>query len=205
MSQSYSTSTLDIIIIGRGTAGSLLAARLSSNSSLRVLVLEGGRNRNDDANVRTPGLSRKLLGNPSYDWQFQTSPEAGLNGRVIQQPRGKLWGGSSAINSHALVYPSRWYHDAWDTLLGNGDRDPKVRWDWNRVKGYYRRFQTVQKPSDEIRRTLKIGKEVGGDGDDASSGEGRGKEMEEVLGGVQASFPVTAHVLQKAWADTSKI
>lgn len=97
--------TFDIIIIGAGTAGSLLAARRSSNPSLRIPVLEAGENRNEDANVRVPGFSRNLLGNPSYDWQFETSPEKGLNGRVIQQPRGKLWGGSSAINSHALVYP----------------------------------------------------------------------------------------------------
>ncbi|KAF8849597.1 hypothetical protein BDZ45DRAFT_555120, partial [Acephala macrosclerotiorum] len=59
--------------------------------------------------------------------QFQTSPKPGLNGRVIQQPRGKLWGGSSAINSHALVYPPRSYHDAC-SLLGNGNAED--RWDW---------------------------------------------------------------------------
>jgi choline dehydrogenase-like flavoprotein len=92
-----SDNVFDVIIIGAGTAGSLLAARLSTNPALQILILEAGHNRNDDANVRTPSPSRNLLGNPIYDWQFQTSPEAGLRGRVTQQPRGKLWGGSSAI------------------------------------------------------------------------------------------------------------
>ena len=192
--------TFDIIIIGAGTAGSLLAARLSSNPSLRILVLDAGQNRNGDANVRVPGLSRRLLGNPSYDWQFQTAPEPGLNGRVIQQPRGKLWGGSSAINSHALVYPSRGYHDAWSSLLGN-DRKEKARWDWDGVRVYYRRFQTLQMPSEDIRRQLKIGKFRSEDAGNEDSEQEQDLGKEDYHGGIQASFPVTPHVLQKAWAD----
>jgi len=191
--------TFDVIIIGAGTAGNLLAARLSSNLSLRILVLERGQNRNQDANVRTPGFSRNLLGNPAYVWEFQTSPEEGLNGRVIQQPRGKLWGGSSAINSHALVYPSRGYHDAWNSLLWNGNRKAEVSWDWDGVSRYYRMFQTLQKPSEDVRRQLQIGNFRWEDAvNNGSEGE-QGQRDEDGRVGVQASLHVTPHVLQKAW------
>ncbi|TVY73267.1 Dehydrogenase citC [Lachnellula suecica] len=178
------TETFDILILGGGTASSLLASRLSTIPSLTILVLEAGQNHNSDPNVRTPGLTGNLLGNPTYDWQFTTSPEEGLNGRVIKQPRGKLWGGSSAINSHALVYPSRGYHDAWAELSGAGDGE-KSAWDWEGVGKYYRRFQNVQQPTKELKRDLKI------------PWEGKGDDPE----GIQASFPVTPHVLQKAWVE----
>jgi propionyl-CoA synthetase len=200
-----SDNIFDVIIIGAGTAGSLLAARLSTNPVLQILVLEAGHNRNDDANVRTPSLSRNLLGNPVYDWQFQTSPEAGLRGRVIQHPRGKLWGGSSAINSHALVYPSRRYHDVWAKLLGSGIAERKVVWDWEGIRKFYRRFQTVQMPNEDVRQELGIGtfgSEEGRGHDDDATGGGNDDGAKENSEHIQASFPTTVHVLQKAWADT---
>lgn len=131
MSSGNKGDSFDIIIIGGGTAGSVLAARLSSNPTLRILVLEAGENRNSEPRVSTPGLSGTLLGDQSYDWGFRTVSEEGLNGRVILQPRGKLWGGSSAINSHALVYSSRRYHDAWGSLVGAGKG-----WDWEDIRKY---------------------------------------------------------------------
>ncbi len=196
-SDTTAADTFDVIIIGGGTAGSLLAARLSSYPSIQILVLEAGENRNEDANVRTPGLARNLLGNPSYDWQFQTTPEPGLNGRVIQQPRGKLWGGSSAINSHVLAYPSRGYHDAWSGLLGSGEGVVGERWDWEGVGKYYRKFQKVQEPSEEVKRDLGI-ECLGSEGTRSDDIDG---EKRQGVGRVQASFPVTPHVLQKAWTD----
>jgi choline dehydrogenase-like flavoprotein len=190
MSHENKSVVFDIIIIGAGTAGSLLASRLSTNLSLKILVLEAGENRNDDANVRIPGLSRKTQGNPTYDWQFQTLPEEELHQRVIQQPRGKLWGGSSAINSHALVYPSKGYHDAWAELSENGE-DEKTQWNWEGVKEYYRKFQSLQEPSEDVRKELGIWPQAK-----------RNDHHEGLSEGIQASFPITMHVLQKAWADT---
>jgi len=185
------TNTFDLIILGGGTAGSLLASRLSSSTNFRILVLESGQNYNSDPNVSCPGYARNLHGNPKYDWQFQTQPEEGLNGRVISHPRGRLWGGSSAINSHALVYPSRKFHDGWDALLGGeGKGEERERWDWEGVGRYYESFQELQRPNEGLRKELRIG-------DFARGGEGGGGES----GGIKASYPVTPHEFHRAWGD----
>jgi choline dehydrogenase-like flavoprotein len=190
MSSGNKDDTFDIIIIGGGTAGSVLAARLSPTATLRILVLEAGQNCNSDPRVSTPGLASTLLGDQNYDWGFRTVSEEGLNGRVILQPRGKLWGGSSAINSHALVYPSRGYHDAWGSLVGVGKG-----WDWEGIGNYYRRFQKLQAPGEKVKRELGIG-------DYAVEGKGaREHDESEYEEGVQASYPVTLYPMQKAWAD----
>ena len=88
---------------------------------------------------------------------------------------GKLWGGSSAINSHALVYPPRRYHDVWAKLLGNDVAERKVVWNWEGVRRLYRRFQTVQMPTEDVRQELRIGifgLKDGVDYDDKAAGGG---------------------------------
>ena len=91
----------DYIIVGAGTAGCLLANRLSADPSLRVLVLEaGGRDR--DPWIRIPAGYVRLIGKPHVDWCFETQPERGLGGRRLSYARGKTLGGSSAIN--AMIY-----------------------------------------------------------------------------------------------------
>lgn len=124
----------DIIIVGGGTAGSVLASRLSAISQLRILLLEAGGNHNDDLKVQTPFTSRRMFADPEYDWNLETDPQPFLNKRVIQQTRGRMLGGSSAINSHSLVFPNKEMHDVWARMIEDD------RWSWEQMKDCYSRF-----------------------------------------------------------------
>jgi choline dehydrogenase-like flavoprotein len=83
------SAQVDIIIIGGGTAGLVLANRLSEDPQLQILVLEAGQNRNDDPKVYIPGFVAQVFGDPNYDWAYTTVPQASLNGKVVPHPRGK--------------------------------------------------------------------------------------------------------------------
>lgn len=168
-------ASFDIIIVGGGTAGCVLASRLSSIIHLDVLLLEAGPDNNADPKVSTPLISRRMFNDPQYDWGFQTIPQVGLNGRVIQQTRGRMIGGSSAINSHSLVYPNRAMHDAWADIA----RDE--RWSWERMERFYKTFQTVQ-----VRETT---------GKDHSTVDAA------TCGPIQASYPRHMNTLQSKWED----
>lgn len=168
-------SSFDVIIVGGGTAGCVLASRLSSVSHLHVLLLEAGPDNNADPKVSTPLTTRRMFNDPKYDWGFRTTPQVGLNGRIIEQTRGRMIGGSSAINSHSLVYPNRAMHDAWAEIAGD------ERWSWERMEPFYEKFQTIQVP------------EV--------TGKGSLKVEPATCGPIQASYPRYMNILQSAWED----
>src|SRR2546423_14566681 len=92
----------DYIVVGAGTAGCIVANRLSANPASRVLILEAGGNDNWIW-FHIPVGYLFAIGNPRSDWMFKTEPEAGLNGRALAYPRGKVIGGSSAINAMVSV------------------------------------------------------------------------------------------------------
>ena len=116
--------TFDYIIVGAGTAGCLLANRLSRDKTKRVLLLEAGR-KDDYHWVHIPVGYLYCIGNPRTDWLYQTEPAAGLNGRTLRYPRGKLLGGCSSINGMIYMRGQSRDYDQWAQLTG----EDAWRWD----------------------------------------------------------------------------
>ena len=118
------TLSYDFVIVGAGTAGCLLANRLSANRKRRVLLIEAGGH--DDYHwIHIPIGYLYCIGNPRTDWLFQTEPEPGLNGRQLRYPRGKVLGGSSSINGMIYMRGQARDYDGWAALTG----DEAWRWD----------------------------------------------------------------------------
>ncbi len=118
------TSSFDYIIVGAGTAGCLLANRLSADPAKRVLLLEAG-GRDDYHWIHIPVGYLYCIGNPRTDWLYQTEPDAGLNGRQLRYPRGKVLGGSSSINGMIYMRGQSRDYDGW----AEATADPAWRWD----------------------------------------------------------------------------
>src|SRR5678815_2139091 len=97
-----STGPYDYVIVGAGTAGCVLANRLTADPGVTVLLIEGG-GRDDWIWIHIPVGYLYCIGNPRTDWRYKTEPEAGLNGLWINYPRGRVLGGSSSI---CLLYTS---------------------------------------------------------------------------------------------------
>ncbi|KAL2833853.1 hypothetical protein BDW59DRAFT_64599 [Aspergillus cavernicola] len=134
-------SSADYLIVGGGTAGLVLASRLSEDLDVRVVVLESGPDRTTDARVQNP-LARTTLDGSDLDWKTKTVPQPGLNGRTTDHPAGKVLGGSSAINGLVLTPPSPAGIDAW-AKLGNS------RWNWDSFRPYLQKPFTVAGESGE--------------------------------------------------------
>ena len=125
-----SETTFDYIIVGAGTAGCLLANRLSADASKRVLLIEAGR-RDDYHWIHIPVGYLHCIGNPRTDWMYHTQAEAGLNGRALRYPRGKTLGGCSSINGMIYMRGQARDYDQWAQLVG----DPS--WGWAQSLPYF--------------------------------------------------------------------
>jgi choline dehydrogenase len=115
----------DYIVIGAGTAGCLLANRLSANKSKRVLLIEAG-GKDDYPWIHIPVGYLYCIGNPRTDWMYNTEPEAGLNGRKLIYPRGKVLGGCSSINGMIYMRGQARDYNQWAQLTGDD------AWTWDK-------------------------------------------------------------------------
>ena len=177
----FTSTAYDYIIIGGGTAGLTLAARLTEFPNITVGVLEAGIDRTDDPKVLTPGLAPTMWDDPDYDWIFQTVPQVHGNNRIIGHPRGKQLGGSSAINFDYWTHASRSDIDDWGALGNEG-------WSWDELFPYFLKSENYNAPpaivSEQV-DTIFV--------NPAFHGEG---------GPIQNSFPPVYDNFYKAWEPT---
>ena len=117
-------STFDYIIVGAGTAGCLLANRLSADASKRVLLIEAGK-RDDYHWIHIPVGYLYCIGNPRTDWLYETEAAEGLNGRTLRYPRGKVLGGCSSINGMIYMRGQSRDYNQWAAITN----EPQWRWD----------------------------------------------------------------------------
>jgi choline dehydrogenase len=155
----------DFIIVGGGTAGLVVAARLSEDPAVSVAVIEAGKNLIEDENILRPGLINTMYGDPKYDWRFKTEPQvdhltrsvpsssslitcqACLNGRSITMPRGKVLGGTSALHFLMVSYATRVDLDNWEKLGNQG-------WNFDSMAPYYRKFEKFTQHSSKATDAL---------------------------------------------------
>lgn len=129
LSQEY-----DYVVIGGGTAGLCVAARLTESSDVTVAVIEAGKNLMSDPAVSTPGMYPTLIGKEKYDWCFETIPQTNAGGKVYSMPRGRGLGGSSAINYLMYVRGSKKDYDGWEAMGNSG-------WGWKGMLPYFKKHQ----------------------------------------------------------------
>lgn len=132
-------STYDYIVVGAGSAGCVLAARLSENPDVKVLLIEAGAPKS--LFVRMPAGIRVLYNSQKYNWRFWTEPQTHLNGRKIYIPRGRVVGGSSSINSMIAIRGNPWDYDQWA-------RGGMPQWSFDDMLPYFRKLEDATLVSD---------------------------------------------------------
>ena len=135
-------SNYDYIIVGGGSAGCVLANRLSSNPNNKVLLLEAG-GKDNYIWIHIPVGYLYCMGNPRTDWGFKTSQQKGLNGRQINYPRGRVLGGCSSINGMIYMRGQANDYDAWRDMGNTG-------WGWDEVLPYFKKSEDYYAGADDF-------------------------------------------------------
>ncbi|OCH86986.1 aryl-alcohol oxidase-like protein [Obba rivulosa] len=140
------TTEYDFIVVGAGTAGNVIANRLTEESSFTVLVIEAGIS----SVSMCPILSTTFSPNTSLTWNYTTTAQEGLNGRAIPYPRGRVLGGSSTINFQIWTRASR---DDWDRMANvTGD----IGWSWDQMLPYIKKTEHLVQPPDHYNTSGEI-------------------------------------------------
>jgi len=137
--------TADYVVVGAGSAGCVIANRLSADPTARVILIEAGR-KDSSPWIHVPVGYFKTMHNPDFDWCYQTEKDPGLNGRQLNWPRGKVLGGSSSLNGLLYVRGQREDYDRW-AQMGNAG------WSWSEVGPIFEGLETFQRGGGEGRGT----------------------------------------------------
>ncbi|PPQ66925.1 hypothetical protein CVT26_010014 [Gymnopilus dilepis] len=136
------SSTFDYIIVGAGTAGLVVANRLTEDPSVSVLVLEAGVSDQGVLAAIAPFLGPTLTPNTPFDWNYSVTPQAALNGRSFAFPRGRMLGGSSSVNYLIHQYGAAADWDRYAKVAGDSS------WSWNNMQKYVQKHEKLVPPID---------------------------------------------------------
>ncbi|KAK3373076.1 putative choline dehydrogenase [Lasiosphaeria ovina] len=178
--KAFALKEFDFLVVGGGTAGLAVAARLSEDPRLMVGVLEAGSSAFGDGVVELPGLAGRALGT-DLDWNFETVPQPGLGGRAVPWARGKVLGGSSALNYMTWNRGSREDYDDW-VELGNAG------WGWDDLLPFFKKSETFHTPTSDSQAAARA----------ASSHSG----VVGLTGPIQISYPIEYTASHAHWHQT---